>query len=270
VKKLTLILVAVGVAAAVLAVTTVTVVNMKGGVSAEHQGISKLPLVGKLMRVNMPNPDELAGTGLGPLANDRPLPFVRPGDDAKLAVLVRDLEKKSAEYDDMVFQLRRRSQELEAWERQLATERDLLKQRVEQQVTELNQREILVSQKEAELQARTVVITEAESANLRKAADIYAKMDAEKAADVLSEVYMKDKDGVIKIISLMDERSAAKALAAMKDPRLSAEITGKLTHIITVPAGETAPVMTQAAMPASVPASPIIPAVPATAGSVGG
>jgi len=250
VKKMIPLIVAVLVAAVVLVVTMVTAVNMKGGVSPAHAGLSKLPLIGKLIRINIVNPDERTGSG-GPLVNDRPLAFLRPGDETKLAPLTRELERKSSEYDDMLLQLRRRARELDAWERQLVTERDNLKQKFSLEGAELTQRATDLVRKESDLKSLSLLISAAESENLKKTADIYGKMDVARAADVLSEMYSRgDRDSVIKIISLMDEGKAAKALGGMKDAKLCADITTKLAHVVNQPVEAAQPVPPGGSKPA--------------------
>jgi flagellar motility protein MotE (MotC chaperone) len=75
-------------------------------------------------------------------------------------------------------------------------------------------------------------IDENEAANLKATAGIYDKMSSEQAAAILSQMFAGgQQDSVVKIISLMQDRSAAKTLESLTDAKIGAQITEQLQRI---------------------------------------
>jgi flagellar motility protein MotE (MotC chaperone) len=70
-----------------------------------------------------------------------------------------------------------------------------------------------------------------ERENLKDTAKIYERMDAEEAAEILSKMYEKKPETVVKLISLMRDRSAGEIMAEFSEPDTCGEITEKLSHV---------------------------------------
>ena len=83
------------------------------------------------------------------------------------------------------------------------------------------------------LAALQVKIDDDEAANLKSTAAIYDKMAPEQAAAILTQMYSGDQqDSVVKIISLMQDRTAAKTLESFTDSKIGAQITEQLQRIV--------------------------------------
>jgi flagellar motility protein MotE (MotC chaperone) len=160
------------------------------------------------------------------------MPFLRLSSEATLQRITGELEAKTTENEQLQARLQRRSRELEVWELQLKTERENLMSMLQKEKTELNQLKEDLQRREADLATGQISIEAAEEANLKKTAEIYGKMEPERAAEVLTAMYAKnEQDTVVKIIYLMQDRNAANILAAITNPELSAEITRQLRDI---------------------------------------
>jgi len=218
----------------VFGASTVIGVNSGGGLAAES-GVAKMPLLGGMFKVKEPAEPEGAEepeTEPAELPAGRGVPFLRFGPEVRLQKLAQELGVKKAEYDNMLHGLERRERELEAWERQIKTERDDLRDSFRLQKEDLALLREQLARKQTELDALQVAIVDAEEQNLKKTAAIYGKMESEKAAEILAQMYSDgEQETVVKIIYLMQDRTAAKALAAFTDPKMSAEITEQLKRI---------------------------------------
>ncbi|MFW6118974.1 MAG: hypothetical protein ACOC7S_01410 [Planctomycetota bacterium] len=212
----------------------VVVVNSRGGVPAESP-LAGAPVLSALLKVQAPPEGEEGGepeSEPADLSPSREAPFLRFSPEARLQKLARELTVKKAEYDQMLSGLERRERELAAWERQLKKERDDLRETLRRQKEDLALLQEQLQQKEAQLEALQIAIQGSEQENLERTADIYGKMDSERAAEILAQMYEDgEQETVVKIIYLMQDRSAAKALAAFSDPRISAQITEQLKRI---------------------------------------
>ncbi len=215
----------------------VVVVRVRGGLSPQRAGLAELPLVGALLPVRSgPEPDEAAAeaAAAAPLPAGREAPFLRFGPQARLERLAEELKRKVADYEGSLRELERRARELDGWEQQIKQERDALRERFAGEKEELVALRDELAARQAELAGRQVLIEQSEETNLKKTADIYGKMAPESAAQVLKEMYANQKqDAVVKIVYLMQERSAAKTLEALalSDPAMSAEITDRLKRV---------------------------------------
>ncbi len=214
--------------------TMVVVVRMRGGLGPEQAGLAKVPLVGGLFPLREA-PEEPTGEpeeaeGLEP---GRELPFVRFGTEARLRRLAEQLTEKKSEYDAALMQLNRRERELESWEGQLQEERDTVLKKFTKRRQELESLREELNQRERELDAREIKLEQAEESNLKGAAEIYGKMAPDRAAEILTEMFVSDqKETVVKIIYLMNDRNAAKVLESLETPQMGAEITERLKHVI--------------------------------------
>ncbi len=210
------------------------VVNTRGGLPAESP-VSAAPVLGRLFRtqpVSDPEDELDPEDEAVDLPAGRQAPFLSFGPEARLHQLAQELTVKKTEYDARLRTLERRERELQAWEQQVKRERDELRDNFRRQREELaGLREELV-RRQAELEQLQIQFRSAEEANLRKTAEIYGRMDPERAADILGEMYADGKqETVVKIIYLMQDRSAAQTLAAFADARISAQITEQLRRV---------------------------------------
>ena len=236
-KKWIIIGAAVPVAGIVFIAALVMIVNSRGGLDASRAGIKKVPLLGALIKVKEPpktaadaKKEEPAPDAAAPPGQD--LPFMRFGAQSQLAVLVQELEAKKAEYEALLLQAQRRTRELDAWEKQLALERDTLREKLDKEKQDLTAQRQNLDQKTAALATLQLQIQTTEEANLKSTAGIYDKMSPEQAAAILTQMYASgQQDNVVKLISLMQDRSAAKMLEAFTDPKIGAQITAQLQHV---------------------------------------
>ena len=235
-KKVILILAALLGAIVVFLAVLIMSVNSQGGLSPSRASLAEAPLIGGLFKVKAP-PGEQNKSGAPADSSasppgERDMPFLRLSSEATLQRITGELEAKTTDNAQLQARLQRRSRELEVWELQLKTERENLVSMLQKEKTELNQLKEDLQRREADLATGRISIEAAEEANLKKTAEIYAKMEPEKAAEVLTELYAKnEQDTVVKIIYLMQDRNAANILAAITNPELSAEITRQLRNI---------------------------------------
>jgi hypothetical protein len=222
----------------VFMITLVVFVNLRGGVSGAHTRLASIPVLGGLLKAR-PDAAEPAAAPQDQAEaprQQREIPFLRFGPEARLARLAQELETRKDEYDAMLTGLERRERELDAWQRQLKLERDALREQFGKEKEQLAQVRDEVQQRELALQSRQVAIDVAEEASLKKTAEMCAKMPPEKGARILSEIYGRgEKETVVKIIYLMEGRAAAKTLAAFSDPAVSAEIVEQLKRVTKSP-----------------------------------
>lgn len=236
-KKWIIIGAAVPVAGVVFMAALIVIVNARGGLDSSRAGIKNVPLIGALVKVKEPpkvadaTKAEPAPDVAAPAGGD--LPFMRFGAQSQLTVLVQELQAKKAEYEAMLLQAQRRTRELDAWEKQLTVERDTLRQKLEKEKQDLTAERQDLDQKTASLATQQMQIKVSEEANLKTTAGIYDKMAPEQAAAILTQMYSGgQQEDVVKIVSLMQDRSAAKMLASFTDPKIGAQITTQLQHVV--------------------------------------
>ncbi|KPK66175.1 MAG: hypothetical protein AMK73_00785 [Planctomycetes bacterium SM23_32] len=233
-KKVAILVVALALAAVLFGASFVAVVGMRGGLGASHAKLARLPLIGGMLKVQ-PEPESEAQQQSPPdepLPEGRDVPFLRFGPQERLKRLVEELQAKQTEHETAVRELERRARELDAWESQLTAERDALRARFTTEKEELVGLKEDLARRQAELDARQVLIAQTEEANIKKTAEIYAKMAPERSSELLTAMYGDgQQDTVVKIIYMMQDRSAAKALEAITDPKIGAEITQALKQI---------------------------------------
>ncbi|MHC5033902.1 MAG: MotE family protein [Planctomycetota bacterium] len=221
-------------AGALFLTSLVLVVRARGGVN-ESQGLASVPVIGGLVKaepVAEPAPAEEVAQEPVPAAGGGEATFLRFGPQARLERLADELRLKKSDYDDGLQEVERRMRELDAWERQLKEERDKLRAAFAAEKEDLIKLKDDLARQKAEQDARQILIETTEEGNLKKTAEIYGKMEAEKAAEILTEMYQGDQpETVVKIIYLMQDRSAAKTLAAITNAEISAEITEKIKRI---------------------------------------
>lgn len=220
---------------AIFGVSFVVFVKGRGGLSGSHPLLGRIPLVASLVRPEQApeaQPAEKAAKAVVEGTAGREVPFLRFGPEAKLERLVKELDAKRTEYETAQREFQRRSRELDAWERQLKEERDALRATFGKEKEELTKLKEDLARNESELAARRVVIEQTEEANLKKTAEIYGKMAPERAAQVLGQMYADgQQETVVKILYLMQDRSAAKTLEAITDPKVGGQITEKLKQV---------------------------------------
>jgi flagellar motility protein MotE (MotC chaperone) len=237
VKKPIIIAAAVLVGGVAFMVALIAVVNARGGLDPAHPGLSRVPLLGALVKVRQPAPEQgpqqQAPAAQAGAAGAGDMSFLRFGSESRLTELAQELEAKKAEYDSLIRQTQRRTRELEAWEKQITVERDALRDKFEAEKKDLATQSQQLAQKDAVLSALQLKIDDDEAANLKVTAGIYDKMDPEQAAKILTQMCSSGKeDNAVKIISLMEDRSAAKTLESFTDAKLSAQITEQLRRIV--------------------------------------
>ena len=213
----------------------VVIINSRGGLGPSHAGLARVPVVGSLLNVRTApeEEDQEAAAEARELPADRDVPFLRLGPEARLQTLAEELKVKKSEYELALSRLDRRSRQLDAWERQLKKERDELRQKFNQEKEDLARLRTEVDQRQTDLDALQIAIEQAEQSNLKKMAEIYSKMDSERASEILAEMYSTDQqETVVKIVYLMEGRSAAKVLAAITDSKVGADITEQLKRVM--------------------------------------
>ena len=218
----------------VFGITLVLSINAKGGLSpTTSEEMGDIPLVERVLKVQPKLGPDSEGEEKVEVSSQ--MSFLMHADQRAVQRLARELEVKKADYELAMEKLQRRTRELEAWDGQIKRERDKLLEEFKRRKTELDSREQQVQQQEAALQERALLVSRREEENLKKMADIYGKMDAPRAAAVLSQMFNKEEKEesrtAVKIIYLMPERSAAKVLASITDPTVGAEITEQLSRI---------------------------------------
>ncbi len=114
----------------------------------------------------------------------------------------------------------------------MKVERDALRTKMEKEKEDLAAERTELDQKETALAAAQLKVDQNEAANLKATAAIYDKMAPEQAAAILTQMYSGGQQGTaVKIISLMQDRTAAKTLESFTDAKIGAEITEQLQRI---------------------------------------
>ena len=143
--------------------------------------------------------------------------------EKQLKLLVQSLRTKIAECD-------KREQDLNTREQRVQTAREQLAKDVNELTSmqvQLANTTAQIKQEKAVLEQYQLKIGEDESANLKKMATVYDKMDSAGAAKILVNMCMNRQiEDAVKILNFMSERTAAKSLAeiAQTDPKIAGDI----------------------------------------------
>ena len=211
----------------------VVVLKMRGGVQA---GLARAPLVGGLLgneAAAAEPPADAPAADASAASPPRQSTYLRFGTKGRIERLADDLKAKQGEWEASLRDLERRSRELDAWQRQMKQERDRLRQVLADAQEKLAREKEDMAKREEALATRLVAIEQAEHSNLKKTAEIYGKMEALRAAAILTTMYADgQQETVVKLLYLMTDRSAAKVLEAVVDPKVSAQITEKLQQVV--------------------------------------
>jgi hypothetical protein len=147
--------------------------------------------------------------------------------EKQLKLLVQSMRTKMVEVEQKEQDLAMRGQQLEAAKDILQKDvNDLNKLRVE-----LAAAAAAVKQEREKLETLRLKITQDETANLKKTAGIYDKMDSASGSKIIVKMYAnKQTDDAVKILNYMTERTAAKMLAEIgtSDPNIAADLCEKL------------------------------------------
>ena len=110
-------------------------------------------------------------------------------------------------------------------------------QNVEKQHGTLEEERQKISKNTQEMEARVLQLQKEEHANLKKMSGMYNSMSPESAARILQNLADTGKmDTAVKVLSLMQERQAAKVLAELTDAGLAAQLVEKLKSLRRTPA----------------------------------
>lgn len=155
--------------------------------------------------------------------------------EQQLDTLAKELKRRIDEY-------RRRTDDLDQREQRLALAQESLKKRTEE--LETMQLKLVgplnaLKDAQAELQKLQVTISRQESANLKKTALIYEKMDPAQSSKILTGMCGSSQENdAAKILYFMTDRAAAKVLSEISDKAVAANLTAKLKGVRGEPAQE--------------------------------
>jgi flagellar motility protein MotE (MotC chaperone) len=107
---------------------------------------------------------------------------------------------------------------------------------IEKQRGSLDEERQKISKNTQEMEAKIVQLQKEEQDNLKKMSGMYNSMDPEIAAKILQNLADTGKmDTAVKVLGQMQERQAAKVLAALTDAGLAAQLVEKLKSLRRVP-----------------------------------
>jgi len=166
--------------------------------------------------------EEAEGTGAA-----RPPVEMRPSEKL-LQTLIRDLRAKIDEVEARARTLDQRERRLRLAEAEL--------RKVTQEVDDLRMSAVAafapLNERLKEIQQSLILVSATERANLKRVAAVYDKMTADASSRIFTEmVKSKRVDDAVKLLSYMQERSAAKLLAAISDPAMAAELSDRLKRV---------------------------------------
>ncbi len=220
----------------VFALSFVTVVVWRGGVAPDSR-LTRLPVLGPLLVAEEAKPVQKEApdptfSAVPPVYG--PALFLQLGAEGRVERLGRKLEQSKLEQERKLSELRLRRRELDSWSDQIEKEREALREKFESKAEQIGRREDELERRSEELNRQEHRIKAAERSNLEKTAQIYERMDPERAGAILAEIYREgDKDTAVKIIALMRDRNAAQTIAAMPGEHIGADITGMLKYVTT-------------------------------------
>jgi flagellar motility protein MotE (MotC chaperone) len=137
--------------------------------------------------------------------------------ESSLEMVFKDIRGERAVVDELRKQV---FDELKGVEKQMAA--------VRQEFTKLDEEKQRVEQRVADLEGRVVELQGVEHTNIKKMAEAYGLMEAEKAAKIIVDMVENGKtDTAIKIIGLMTQRQAAKLFAELPQ-HLAGDLMEKL------------------------------------------
>ena len=157
------------------------------------------------------------------------------GSEAKLTPREKQLEELIRELQATIseYQLKHRKLESEQLRLQMA------QQHLEKQVRDLENLRIEIlaplaalKDEQIKLDQTRLRIKQEERANLRRAAAIYEKMDAQAGSRILAEMATGSQiDDAVRILYYMSEKSAARIFAEIPDDELASRLTLRLKQI---------------------------------------
>jgi flagellar motility protein MotE (MotC chaperone) len=110
-------------------------------------------------------------------------------------------------------------------------------QGVEKQRSNLDDERQKITKNTQEMESRVLQLQKEEQDNLKKMSGMYNSMAPESAAKILQNLADTGKmDTAVKVLSLMQERQAAKVLAELTDAGLAAQLIEKLKGLRRAPA----------------------------------
>ncbi len=245
-----------GVIALVVFLSTLVVgVNMSGGVGKDSF-LAGLPFV-KVRETKKDEKKEKATSGKeGSESSGKPsgekkkaVDTVVGSEDVGVPAVVLDpaalkdvaavLQRKMADVELQREDIQREKRALEVLQEQIRKEREETLKVIGEKIAELKRLKREIAEMHRRIKSLQVSIAASERANVERIANIYAKMEPTKAASTLTSMYTSGKqDEVVKILYKMQERSAAKILNAVADPKLAADITERLSRVREESKGE--------------------------------
>ena len=164
----------------------------------------------------------------GGAAAAAPVGLPRSVRDEQIDSLARSLREQLGRVHDAEDELEKKREMIESIRQQIVRDTDELEKlhtRVVKAVTELNE-------KRAEFDEQVLLVTRLEEERLGQVAAIYDKMAPERASVVLESMYAgKQREEAIKILFFMNERSAAKALGQIQDPKVAAAMVQEFKRV---------------------------------------
>lgn len=143
---------------------------------------------------------------------------------------------------DLIREVRQKARECEARQETLAAEEKrlaLARQLVEKETQDLEKLRLQLAanvtqlkQAQADLEKTRLAIQASETANLKRTAAIYDKMDPAAASKIIEGMCTNQQEAdAVKILHYMSERSVAKVLAEMTDKTLAARLCEQMKLI---------------------------------------
>jgi flagellar motility protein MotE (MotC chaperone) len=181
----------------------------------------------------------------------RPNTSVGTEDVGKLATSLREqlasmkerearLDRRQLQIDILLQDIRSEREVIENLRKQVGIEMKLVGDKmteVEGKFVQLDRDKAAANKKIEEAKKGVIDITQAEDKNLLKMAAVYDSMPPENAAKILQQLADSGKlETAVKVLSQMKEAKAAKVLAEITDPSLSAQILEKMKGVKRVTA----------------------------------
>ena len=210
--------------------------RLGGGVPA-GSFLADVPGVSRLVGTRQAGGDEEKGQKktsekTADSAEGRRMSYLEMAPRKALKDMVQDLEERVQEVNNREERLARRKEELKAWKKALKKKRKKLTSLAEKKKKQLTKLKKKIERQRQKLKDQKIAMSRRRQENLEKAANIYNRMDAARAAATHSRLYKQGKeDTVVQIVYLMKDRNAAEVLGAMQDEKVSVEITRKIAHV---------------------------------------
>ncbi|HWG43756.1 MAG TPA: hypothetical protein VN688_13290 [Gemmataceae bacterium] len=202
-------------------------------------------------RPTTPTPPATASHG-----DSAPRAAVRPaynGGTEEIARMTSELRTRLAAVREREEQLSARKKQIELIQEDIRGERSALDemrtqvknemealndaiQGVEKQRSNLDDERQKITKNTQEMESRVLQLQKEEQVNLKKMSGMYNSMAPESAAKILQNLADTGKmDTAVKVLSLMQERQAAKVLAELTDAGLAAQLVEKLKGLRRAP-----------------------------------